>query len=228
MNKLPGQLESSDILFPETKETVIKIWATFCDLYNCITASDVNETIGNQILENAKQWINLYCSLGGIRQGYKKARVTPYIHCIPYHIPKVVNDHGSLKMFTGKGVEKNNDDAKKLYFQKSNKWDATQEVLQLEARQYALRHQEREKRTYIKRKTAYWENEISETRKKRPRPKVSDENDGNEAATTSSSRTTLDLSKKTVKELREEINARGLKPKGLSKMNKKQLLSLLQ
>lgn len=29
MNKLPLQLESSDILFPETKETVIKVWTTF-------------------------------------------------------------------------------------------------------------------------------------------------------------------------------------------------------
>ena len=37
MNKLPGQLESSDILLPETKETVCKIWTTFCELYNCIT-----------------------------------------------------------------------------------------------------------------------------------------------------------------------------------------------
>ena len=52
---------------------------------------------------------------------------------------RFVSDHGSLKMFTGQGVEKNNDDAKKLYFQKSNKWDATRDVLQLEAQQYALR-----------------------------------------------------------------------------------------
>lgn len=150
------------------------------------------------------------------------------MHCIPYHIPKFVTDHGSLKMFTGQGVGKNNDDAKKLYFQKSNKWDATRDVLQLEAGQYALCGQEREKRQYRKRKSAYWETEISETRKKRPRPKVSDKSYGNEVTTTGSSSATLDLSKLTVKELRNEINARGLKPKGLRKMNKKQLLSILQ
>ena len=132
MNKLPRQLKSSDILFPETKETVIKVWATFSYLYHCITASDVNDTTGNQIFENGKEWINLYCSLGGIQQGYEKAHVTPYMHCIPYHIPEIVTDHGSLKMFTGQGLEKNNDDAKKLYFQKSNKWDATRDVVQLE------------------------------------------------------------------------------------------------
>ena len=199
-------------------------------MYNLITNSDVDETTGNQIFENSKQWINLFCSLGGKRLGYEKARVTPYMHCIPYHIPKFVTDHGSLKMFTGQGVEKNNDDAKKLYFQKSNKWDATRDVLQLEARprQYTLRGQERERRKYSKRKTDYWETEISETRKKRPRPKVRDHQNEVAATSTSSSSTTRDLSKLTVKELRDEINARGLKPKGLSKINKTQLISLLQ
>lgn len=88
------------------------------------------------------------------------------MHFIPYHIPKFVSDHGALKMFTGQGIKKNNDDAKKLYFQKSNKLDATRYVLQLEARQYALRGQERGKRKYTKRKTEYWETDISETRKR--------------------------------------------------------------
>ena len=95
MSKLPGQLECSDILFLATKENVTKLWTTFCDLYHLITAPDVDETTGNQIFENGKQWINLFCSLGGIRQGYEKAHVTPYMHCIPYHIPKFVSDHGS-------------------------------------------------------------------------------------------------------------------------------------
>ena len=37
-----------------------------------------------------------------------------------------------------------NDNAKKLYFGKTNQWDPTRDVLQLEARQYALRGQEQE------------------------------------------------------------------------------------
>ena len=78
---------------------------------------------------------------------------------------------GPPKMFTRQGVEKNSDDAKKLYFQKSNKWDATRDVLQLEARQYALHGQEREKRKYTKRKTEYWLTDISETRKKSQGPR---------------------------------------------------------
>ena len=83
MNKLPGLLRSSDILFPETKQTVIEICTAFFDLYNLITGSDVEETTGNHIFEKGKQWINLFCSLGGNQQGYEKARVTPYMHYIP-------------------------------------------------------------------------------------------------------------------------------------------------
>lgn len=48
-----------------------------------------------------------------------------------------------MKQFTGQGVEKNNDDAKKVFFQKSNKWDAARDVLQLESRQLALQGHER-------------------------------------------------------------------------------------
>lgn len=124
-------------------------------------------------------------------------------------------------------MEKNNDDAKKLYFQKTNQWDATQDVLQLEARQYALRGLEREKRKCKKRKTDFWEAEISKARKKRPRRKVSVNQNDVAATSTSSSSTLKDLSQLTVKELRNEINARGLMPKGMSKMNKTQLISLL-
>lgn len=51
---------------------------------------------------------------------------------------KFVTDHGSVKMFTRQGVQKNSGETKKLYFQNSNQWDATQVVLNLEARQNAL------------------------------------------------------------------------------------------
>ena len=166
LNCLPARLQVTDLLFPETKETVIKIWRDFYDLYQEITDFNINNETPSLIYEHGRQWIKLFCSLGGKRQGYEKARVTPYMHCIPYHIPKFIHDHGPLKMFTGQGVEKNNDDAKKLYYQKSNKWDATRDVLLLESRQYALKDKERKKRKYCKKKAEYWENEINIKRKK--------------------------------------------------------------
>ena len=78
-----------------------------------------------------------------------------------------------------------------------------------------------EKRKHKKRKTDYWETENSKT-------KVSDDRHEVAGTSTCSTRTKIDLSKLKAKELRKEINALGLKPKGLSKMNETQLLPLLQ
>ena len=58
--------------------------------------------------------------------------MTPYMHALCYHVPCFIKNYKSFKQFTGQGVEKNNDDAKRIFFQKSNKWDAARDVLQLE------------------------------------------------------------------------------------------------
>ncbi|CAH3107988.1 unnamed protein product, partial [Pocillopora meandrina] len=68
--------ESRDILWPETKETVVKLW-----------------------------------------------RVTPYMHALSYHVPVFIKNHKTFKQFPGQGAEKNNDDAKRIFFQKPNKWN---------------------------------------------------------------------------------------------------------
>ena len=167
MEGLPNKLEAQDILFPETKETVVKIWRDFTELYKEINQTDLNKDTFETIHMKAKLWIELFCSLGGTRQGYSKDRVTPYMHCLVYHIPYFIKLHGSFKKFTGQGVEKNNDDAKKAYFQKSNKWDAAKDILELESRQEHLKKHEREKRPYRKQNTNYWNNDITEIRKKR-------------------------------------------------------------
>lgn len=50
---------------------------------------------------------------------------------------------------------------------KSNKWDAASDVLKVEARQWALRKSEREKRPYNKSNTEYWEKDLLEARSKK-------------------------------------------------------------
>ena len=52
-------------------------------------------------------------------------------------------------MFTGQGVEKNNDVARSIVLRKSNKWDSTGNVLRFEPRQWLLKNREREPREYI-------------------------------------------------------------------------------
>lgn len=141
---LPSQLETKDILFPETKEMVVKIWRHFDTLYHLINSgSEEDGDLSLDVFETSKEFVEHFCSLAGNRIGYNKARVTPYMHALCF-----IKNYKSFKRFTGQAVEKNNDDAKRIFFQKSNKWDSARDVLQLEGRQQALHHCEREKRNY--------------------------------------------------------------------------------
>ena len=62
--------------------------------------------------------------------------------------------------------EKKNDDCRHIHLQKSNKWDASRDVLLVLNRQEHLSNFERTPRQYNKRKAAYWENDIKEKRAK--------------------------------------------------------------
>jgi hypothetical protein len=74
-----------------------------------------------------------------------------------YHAPYFLTKYKSLKIFTGQGVERNDDFARTTVLQKSNNWNAAADVLRIEARQWALRSYERNKRQYTKHNTDYWE-----------------------------------------------------------------------
>lgn len=55
LHLLPTQLESRDILFPETKETVIKIWRDFESLYHLINSDrKKNENLPLDDLQNQR------------------------------------------------------------------------------------------------------------------------------------------------------------------------------
>ena len=71
-----------------------------------------------------------------------------------------------VTIFTGQGVEKNNDVALAIILRKSNKWDSAGDVLRQEQRQWELKEHEREVRSYTRHKESYWDVEIKENRKK--------------------------------------------------------------
>lgn len=54
----------------------------------------------------AKQWVNLFTSLGASCQGYRKEKVTPYMHTMVYHYPKLMQMHCGIRKFSDQGVEK--------------------------------------------------------------------------------------------------------------------------
>ena len=153
------------------------------------------------------------------------------MHALVYHVPVFVQKHKNFKQFTGQGIEKNNY-AKRMYFQKSNKWDAARDILLLEHRQRALRHHEREKRTYQKRNWAYWDEGIIENRKKRAKACLRDtDNDGGSSSSSMEEEkedNSDNFSKMTVKQLRQELKARNRTVKGIKKMVKSKLIEILQ
>ena len=89
-----------------------------------------------------------------------------------YHIPKVFQMFKSIKVFTGQGVEKNNDVARSTVLNKSNKWDGPADVLKHEARLWELKERERPVRNYDKKNKNYWEYELGETRRKKRKTKL--------------------------------------------------------
>jgi len=63
------------------------------------------------------------------------------MHCLLYHIPYFISMYGSLKMFSGQGVEKNNDIVKMIHQRKSSKWDGPTDALKVRKR-LEFAHQE--------------------------------------------------------------------------------------
>ena len=223
LNGLPSKM--NQFLYPETCETVKQIWTDFEELYNTITDLNISGNDSASIFTKAQSWINLFCSLRGKRSGYERPRVTPYMHIIPYHIPYFIEKHGCFKKFSGQGVEKNNDDAKRILFQKSNKWEAAKDILNTESRQWDLRHCEREKAIYTKRNVEYWETGIGQKRKEQRLMSAPSSSFDEEMCEESF---TEDYSKMTVPQLRELIKEKGLKVKNLSKLRKKELLTIIE
>ncbi len=52
----------------------------------------------------AKQWVRSFVALGGQLQGHQKKYVTPYMHSMVYHVPRMLRLYGNIKKFSGQGV----------------------------------------------------------------------------------------------------------------------------
>ena len=143
-------------LRPETVDKVIKIWVDFAALYKNLSDWQPH-TSPTKFWLKAKQRVNDFVSLTGLREGYQRKRVTPYMHIMVAHIPWVFQMYKVVKLFKGQGVERNNDVARSTVLRKSHKWDSVGDVLHQESCQWQLRSREWEPQSYRKHKTEYWE-----------------------------------------------------------------------
>lgn len=214
-------------LYPDTSKTVQQIWVDFAEYYDTVSDFQLRGDQAQEVFNKAKKWVPLFCSLGGIRPGYKKSRVTPYMHVMVYHTPIFVQEHGSFKRFTGQGVEKNNDDAKRIIFHKSNKWDAAKDIMYMESRQWDLKHREREKRPYRKINNQYWGDGIV-AKRKQYRPLLLTDSSHADNEVPNASNRAEDYTKLTVPQLRAVAKEKRPQAKGLSKMRKNELIQFIK
>lgn len=127
-----------------------------------MTSNEVSSETIKMFFTKATNWIELFTSLRSksIHKGFRRASVTPYMHSLAYHVPWFMQMYKTVKIFTGQGVEKNNDIARNVVLSKSNKKSPVEDVLKLEFRQWELQHKERQKRPYKKNDFQYWNYEI--------------------------------------------------------------------
>jgi len=72
---------------------------------------------------------------------YPSKHVTPYMHCMMYHVSKFMLLHGSTLVFTQQGLEKYNDIMTKDYFRSANHQNE-QCLIQILQKQNRLEHLE--------------------------------------------------------------------------------------
>lgn len=154
---LPEKLPT--VLRPNTCSDVSRLWADFRYLYHEIHEWSPQKS-PECFFSKTGDWLQNFLSLRGKRIGYEKKRVTPYMHILFAHVPYFLATYQSLKVFTGQGVEKNNDIARNVVRHKTNHCDSTGDILRIEHRQWLLQHREREHRMYCKLNSQYWENDI--------------------------------------------------------------------
>ena len=116
-----------------------------------------------------QDWVNLFVSLESQSDGYQPSNVTPHMHILVQHVPDFISKHRNLQLFSCQGtyfacsyemilyfmyticllgVEKLNDDAKKIFFRSSNKWDPAKEMLSNDYKLEKLQNYRRKKCTY--------------------------------------------------------------------------------
>ncbi|XP_028394380.1 uncharacterized protein LOC114518556 [Dendronephthya gigantea] len=166
LEKLPMKLDG--VIGNSTSSVVIKIWKDFNHLYkDYIQRQNLTDADVDIYFAKAQAWITLFLSLTGKLQGYGKTNITPYMHAMVYHAPKFMRIHQGIRHFSGQGVEKLNDDCRRVHLEKSNKWDAAKDVLLAEERLRLLSNVRRTPRPYKKKAEEYWSTTIRESRSKR-------------------------------------------------------------
>ncbi|XP_078347604.1 uncharacterized protein LOC144632757 [Oculina patagonica] len=155
LRKLPEQF--GKILPTGRVPQVQRLWNGFSEVLDLINKEKHTDQDIKDLQEKAKDWASLMVNMSGSGAGYlHETIITPYMHALVFHVPTMIEMHGSLKYFSGQGVEKKNDDFRRYFHRKINRWDACNSLLLVEKRQEMLQDYERQPRKYFKKDNAFW------------------------------------------------------------------------
>lgn len=131
------------------------LW-NFRELLDCLNTDMTDDGI-TEFETKALNWGKQMVDMSGSGPGYKHTVIiTPYMHILIHHIPYMLRRHGSLRIFSGQGVEKKNDDFRRYFHRKINRWDAAKNLLLVEKRQEGLGIASEKSENIIKRKETFW------------------------------------------------------------------------
>ena len=142
----------------DTHDEVCNLWREFYAIYSYITKEASPGPDDGKLFDRILNWTKQFQGLSKKgRLGYDK--VTPYMHCLLYHIPSFVKKYGKLSAFSGQHIEKLNDTIKFIHQKKSGKQNQAFDELVVRKRMEFLTEQdcERKKNAYTKRNLDYWE-----------------------------------------------------------------------
>lgn len=137
---LKGIPKNSMNFFILTYVTLKKIWTDFEEIHDLA----IDSIGGPSEVLFLKSLPGLICFAHCVRSNQDMRDHESLFTCTSFHTFFIKN-HGNFKMFSGPGVEKNSDDAKRVLFQKSNKWHPARGILLTESGLWDLKRHEREK-----------------------------------------------------------------------------------
>ncbi|CAB4007697.1 Hypothetical predicted protein [Paramuricea clavata] len=94
MKHLPDKLNG--VIKPKNCDSVVKIWKDFDKIYRMMNECDPSPDRIEEFFELASAWGKLFVSLGGEVSGFGKQHVTPYMHCLVYHVPNFMLRHNGI------------------------------------------------------------------------------------------------------------------------------------
>jgi len=129
LSLLPEKLPT--VLCQNTCSEVTRVWVYFRSIYEKINTWSHDKS-ADTFWNKTRDWLQTFLSLRDRRSGYEKKQITPYMHVLFAHVPVFPNTYKCLKIFTGQGVEKNNDTVRSVVHCKSNHHDSVGDILRIE------------------------------------------------------------------------------------------------